>query len=83
VKALLIFAHSPFSDTLPYLNLDDATAAEIRRANDIRERARSVQIEAFRRDSAKAKIVELDHTSHYCFIQRREAVLDKMQQFLR
>jgi len=83
VSALLIFAHSPFADTLPYLRFDDQTAAEIRKASDIRETARHAQIEAFRRDSPKAKIVELDHTSHYCFIQKREAVLDEMKRFLR
>jgi pimeloyl-ACP methyl ester carboxylesterase len=83
VAALLIFAHSPFADTLPYLKLDGQTAAQILKASDIREKARRAQIEAFRRDSPKAKIVELDHTSHYCFIQRREAVLDEMLRFLR
>jgi len=83
VTGLLIFAHNPMSDQLSRVTLDASSAAEIRKASDERENARRGQIEAFRRDSSKAQIVEFDHTDHRCFIQRREEVLKEMKRFLR
>jgi hypothetical protein len=44
--------------------------------------ARRSQIEAFRRNSPLAKIVEMEHTDHFCFIQRWERVAEEMQNFL-
>ncbi len=83
VPALLIFAHDPWADLLPGLPLDEAATAEIKRASAEMEEARRSQIEAFRRDSPQAKIVELDHTIHQCFIQRKDRVVEEMQEFLR
>lgn len=58
--ALLIFAHDPWADLLPGLHLDEAATAEIMRAGAEMEEARRSQIEAFRRDSPLARIVELN-----------------------
>jgi non-heme chloroperoxidase len=79
--ALLIFAQDSWADLLPGLHLDAATTAEILKAGAELEAARRSQIEAFRRDSPLARIVELEHTDHHCFIQRRERVVQEMQQF--
>jgi pimeloyl-ACP methyl ester carboxylesterase len=80
--ALLIFAQHSWKDLLPGLHLDDATAAEITGAGAELEAARRSQIEAFRRDAPLAKIVEMEHTDHHCFIQRRERVVEEMRKFL-
>jgi non-heme chloroperoxidase len=80
--ALLIFAQHSWADRLPGLHLKDAAKAEIIQAGAELEAARRSQIEAFRRDSPNAKIVELEHTEHHCFIQRRERVVEEMQRFL-
>ena len=44
--------------------------------------ARRSQIEAFQRDSAQATIVEMEHTVHHCFIQRKERIVEEMRRFL-
>jgi pimeloyl-ACP methyl ester carboxylesterase len=80
--ALLIFAQHSWTDLLPGLELDEATTAQITKAGAMLEAARRSQIEAFRRDSPLARIVELEHTDHHCFIQRRERVADEMRKFL-
>jgi pimeloyl-ACP methyl ester carboxylesterase len=80
--ALLIFANHPWTDLLPGLHLDEPTASEIIKAGAELDAARQFQIEAFRRDSPSARIVELAHTVHHCFIQRRERVIKEMQEFL-
>jgi pimeloyl-ACP methyl ester carboxylesterase len=80
--ALLIFAHNPWTGMLRGLDLDQQTIAEIRKAWTELDAARRVQIEAFRRDSPRATIVEMDHTVHHCFIQRREKVVGEMRRFL-
>ena len=80
--ALLIFAQHSWMDLLPGLYLDEATRAEITKAGAELQAGRRSQIEAFRRDSPRAKIVELEHTDHHCFIQRKERVVEEMQKFL-
>jgi len=80
--ALLIFANHPWTDLLPGLHLDDATTKEIISAGVELQAARRSQIEAFRRNSPLAKIVEMEHTDHFCFIQRWERVAEEMQNFL-
>jgi len=82
VPSLLIFANHPWMDYLPDLHLDEETTAEIVKAGAELEAARRSQIDAFRRDSPLAKIVELAHTVHHCFIQRRGRVIEEMQKFL-
>jgi hypothetical protein len=82
VPALLIFAHPLIADQLSQAKLDGDSAVEIRNASDEIESARRAQIEALRRDSRKARIVEYEHTDHYCFLQRREEVLTEMNNFL-
>lgn len=82
VPALLIFANHPWTDYLPGLHLDEETTSEIVKAGAELEGARRSQIEAFRRDCPLAKFVELAHTIHHCFIQRRERVVEEMQKFL-
>jgi pimeloyl-ACP methyl ester carboxylesterase len=82
VPALLILAHNHLTDFAEGAKLDTGTMAEVIQATteaDVVDKARS---EAFRRDSPKARIIELDHTDHHCFIQRRERVLEEMQHFL-
>ena len=39
-------------------------------------------IEQFRRDVPHAKVVEIPHGHHYCFIKQEEAVFDEMRKFL-
>jgi pimeloyl-ACP methyl ester carboxylesterase len=82
VPSLLIFAQNSWTDRLAGLHLDDATVAEITKAGAELQAARRSQIEGFRRDSPLAKIVELEHTEHHCFIQRRERVVEEMRKFL-
>jgi pimeloyl-ACP methyl ester carboxylesterase len=83
VPALLIFAHNPWTDMMAGLDLDSEQIAEITKAWADLDAARRSQIEAFRRDSPQATIVEMDHTVHHCFIQRKERVIEEMQRFLR
>jgi hypothetical protein len=71
------------TDLLPQAKLDTDAIAEIRKATDEIEAARRGQIEALKRDSPKARVVEYDHIDHYVFIQRREEVLKEMKRFLR
>jgi hypothetical protein len=80
--ALLIFAQHSWADLLPGLRLDDGAKKEITKAGAELQAARRSQIEAFRRDSPLGKIVELEHTDHHCFIQRRERVVEEMRKFL-
>jgi non-heme chloroperoxidase len=82
VQALLIFAQHSWTDLLPGLHLDDATTAEIIKAGAELQAARRSQIEAFRRDSPLARIVELENTDHHWFIQRPERVVEEMRNFL-
>jgi hypothetical protein len=82
VPALLIFADHPWRYYLPHLHLDKETTAEIVKAGAELEAARRSQIEAFRRDCPLARIVELPHTVHHCFIQRRPRVVEEMHKFL-
>ena len=79
--ALLIFAQHSWADLLKGLHLDDKTAAEIIKAGAELQAARRSQIEAFRRDSPLARIVELENTEHHCFIQRPERVVAEMLSF--
>lgn len=80
--ALLIFAQHSWTDLLPGLHMDDAATAEIIKAGAELQAARRSQIEAFRRDSPLARIVELENTDHHCFIQRPERVVEEMRKFL-
>ena len=82
VPALLIFAKNPWTEMMAGLDLDARQIAEITKAWTDLDAARRLQIEAFRRDSPHATIVEMDHTVHHCFIQRKERVVDEMQRFL-
>lgn len=80
--ALLIFAQHSWADLLTGLHVKEATVSEILKADAEVQAARRSQIEAFRRDSPLARIVELEHTGHHCFIQRRDRVVEEMQNFL-
>jgi pimeloyl-ACP methyl ester carboxylesterase len=82
VPALLIFAHNPWTEMIAGLDLGKRQVAEITKAWADLDAARRSQIEAFRRDSDQATIVELDHTVHHCFIQRKERVVEEMREFL-
>jgi non-heme chloroperoxidase len=81
VPALLIFAHNPWTDMAAGLSLSQIV--EITKAWADLDAARRSQIEAFRRYSPQAVIVEIDHTVHHCFIQRKERVVEEMKRFLR
>jgi pimeloyl-ACP methyl ester carboxylesterase len=82
VPALLIFANNAWTEMLAGLDLNTRQIAEITKAWADLDAARRSQIEAFRRDSPKAEIVELDHTVHHCFIQRKERVVEEIRPFL-
>jgi len=82
VPAILIFAHNPWTEMLAGLSLDAPQIAEITSAWDELDAARRSQIEAFRRDSPGATIVEMEHTVHHCFIQRKQRVVEEMRRFL-
>ena len=82
VPALLIFAHNPWTDMLAGLDLNPKQIVEITKAWADLDAARRSQIEAFRRDSPQATIVELDHTVHHCFIQRKDRVVEEIRKFL-
>ena len=79
--ALLIFAQHSWTGLLSGLHLDAATTTEIINAGMELQAARRTQIEAFRRDSPLARIVELENTEHHCFIQRPERVTAEMRDF--
>ncbi len=83
IRALLIFAINPWTDMMAGLDLNTRQIAEITKAWVDLDAARRAQIEAFRRDSPEATIVELDHTVHHCFIQRKDRVVEEIRQFLR
>lgn len=83
VPALLIFAHNPWTEMLAGLRLGESQIAEITKAWADVDAARRSQIEAFQRDSPHAVIVEIDHTVHHCFIQRKKRVVEEMERFLR
>jgi hypothetical protein len=78
--ALLIFEQHSWTDLLRGLHLDDATTAEIIKNGAELQAPRRSQIEAFRRDSPLARIVELENTEHHCFIQP-ERVVAEMRKF--
>jgi non-heme chloroperoxidase len=82
VPALLIFANNSWTEMMNGLDLDTRQIAEITKAWAELDAARRSQIEAFRRDSPQATIVELDHTVHHCFIQRQERVVEEIGKFL-
>lgn len=82
VPALMIFAHYPWTEMLPNAVLDAQTIAVIKKQGAELEAARRSQIEAFRRDTPQASIVEMDHTVHHCFLQRQERIVGEMRQFL-
>jgi hypothetical protein len=83
VPALLIFAHNPWTGMLDGLSLDASQIVEITKAWADLDAARRSQIEAFQRDSPHVVIVEMEHTVHHCFIQRKERVVEEMERFLR
>jgi pimeloyl-ACP methyl ester carboxylesterase len=82
VPALLIFANNPWTEMLAGLDLDTRQIAEITKAWADLDAARRSQIEAFRRNSPQATIVEMEHTVHHCFIQWKERVAEEMRRFL-
>ena len=40
------------------------------------------QIERFKREMVKGKVIEMPNTSHYCFIHKQDEVVREMQAFL-
>jgi pimeloyl-ACP methyl ester carboxylesterase len=82
VPSLLIFAHNPWTEMLAGLDLPRQEIAEITKAWGELDAARRSQIEGFRHDCPQATIVELDHTVHHCFIQRKDRVVEEMRLFL-
>jgi pimeloyl-ACP methyl ester carboxylesterase len=83
VPALLIVAHNPWTEMLAGLTLDASQIVEITKAWADLDVARRAQIEAFQRDSPQVVTVEMDHTVHHCFVQRKERVVEEMKRFLR
>jgi non-heme chloroperoxidase len=82
VPGLLFLAHNHLTDFVEGRQIDQQTMTEVIQATAEADAADQARVEAFRRDSPRARIVELDHTDHHCFIQRREKVVDEMQHFL-
>jgi non-heme chloroperoxidase len=83
IPALFIFAINPIADSANGLAVSGALKKQIESADKAMEVVRKAQIEAVRRDSPQARIVVLEHTSHRCFIQKKDRVIDEMRRFLR
>jgi pimeloyl-ACP methyl ester carboxylesterase len=82
VPALMIFADNPLADKLIGVALDERAAAAVLKASAATQEARGAQIAALRRNSPQAQVVELAHTDHRCFIDKRERVVTEMRYFL-
>lgn len=83
VPTLFIFSNNPSVDLTEGLAVNAALMNELKNEDAALEAQRRIQINAIRHSSPQATIVELDHTSHRNFIQRRERVIDEMTRFLR
>ena len=83
VPALFIFCKNPTIDRTEGLAVDAVLMKTLETEDAELEAQRQLQIDAIRRDSPQATIVELDHTSHRNFIHRRDRTIKEMQQFLR
>lgn len=83
VPALFIFSNNPTADLAQGLAVDTVLMNEIESADVTRLAQRRAQIDAIRRDSPQATIVELDHTAHRNFIHKRDRTIDEMRRFLR
>ena len=63
--------------------LTDDQKAQMREfINSVRLPLQRDCIEQFRRDVPRARIVEIPHGHHYCFIKHAQLVYDEMQKFL-
>ena len=80
--ALFILAHNHLTDFLTGTNVDQDIIGEVMRATAETDLADTERTNKLRHDSPGATFVELDHTDHHCFIQRRDQVLGAMQRFL-
>jgi hypothetical protein len=83
VPALFIFSNNPLVDLAQGLAVDAARMQEIESADVPTQSQRRAQIDAIRRDSPEATIVELEHTAHRNFIHKRDRTIEVMRRFLR
>lgn len=83
VPALFIFSNNPGVDLAEGLTVNDELMRELEIADEALEAQRRIQINAIRRDSPHATIVELEHTGHRNFIHRRDRTIEEMRRFLR
>jgi pimeloyl-ACP methyl ester carboxylesterase len=82
VPALFVFSNNPMADLAQGLAVDAALANEIQSADMAMQARRRAQIDAIRRDSPQATIVELEHTAHRNFIHKRDRTIEEMRRFL-
>ena len=80
---LFIFSNNPLVDLAQGLAVDAARMQEIESADLPTQSQRRTQIDAIRRDSPQATIVELEHTAHRNFIHKRDRTIEEMRRFLR
>ena len=83
VPALFIFSDNRMADLAQGLAVDAVFMKEIESADVAAQAQRRAQIDAIRRDSPQATIVELEHTAHRNFIHKRDRTIDEMRRFLR
>ena len=83
VPALFIFSDNRMADLAQGLAVDAVFMKEIESADVAAQAQRRAQIDAIRRDSPQATIVELEHTAHRNFIHQRDRTIGEMRRFLR
>ncbi len=78
--ALMIFAMDTDRDRAK--QFDRATLRELRPLMEQTDQKRREEIEAFRANGSHVRIVEMRHTSHYCFVHKPGVVIQLMKSFL-
>lgn len=82
VPALFILSNNPSVDLTEELTVSADLMKELEIADVALAAQRQIQINAIRRDSQQATIIELDHTTHRNFIHRRDRTLEEIWRFL-
>jgi pimeloyl-ACP methyl ester carboxylesterase len=83
VPTLFVFSNNPIADLTQGLAVDTALMNEVESVDRVLQSQRRAQIDAIRRDTPQATIVELEHTAHRNFIHRRDQTIEEVRRFLR
>jgi len=83
IPALFIFSNNPKVDLTEGLAVNATLLSELEIEDAELDAQRRIQINAIRRNSPHATIVELDHTPHRNFIHRRDLTIEEIRRFLR